>query len=405
MPEPIKQISFGKLAQGMQMPHLLDIQTRAFEALLQTDAAAHEREDIGLERVFKDLFPIADVHENFSLEFVRYSLGEPKYTVEECIERDMTYSAPLKATLQLVINEVVNDQKRPRNIIEKEVYLGELPLLTPLGTFVINGAERVIVSQLHRSPGVVFEEATHPNGQRLISARIIPFRGSWVEFTVDIHDVIYVHIDKKKKFPATALLRAFGYGENRDILRLFFGERELDLTKKRESRTDGREVLGAIIAEDIELPGEATPADAPKARTKKLRAERERAENILLVKEGDELTEEVFNRLRRQGIDKIKVFASYQQVDLRDEADAIERGERPVRRQLAVDVVDPDSGEVVAETGQTLTDAVIKKLRKHEILKVQVFVTSGRAESTLIKNTIAKDPTKSITEKDKESGV
>src|SRR5688572_12404664 len=394
MPELMKQISFGKLDEGMEMPHLLDIQTRAFEALLQLDAASHNREDVGLERVFKDLFPITDVHENFSLEFVRYSLGEPKYSVEECIERDMTYSAPLKATLQLVINEVVGEVKRPRNIIEKEVYLGELPLLTPLGTFVINGAERVIVSQLHRSPGVVFEEATHPNGQRLISARIIPFRGSWVEFTVDIHDVIYVHIDKKKKFPATALLRAFGYGENRDILRLFFGERELDLTKKRESRTDVREVLGAIIAEDIELPGEATPADAPKARTKKLRAERERAENIMLVKEGDELTEEVFNRLRRQSIDKIKVFASYQLVDLRDEVDAIERGERPVRRQLAVDVVDAE-GEVIAEAGQTLTDTVIKKIRKAEVLKVQVFVASGRAESTLIKNTLAKDPTHS----------
>src|SRR6185436_4213080 len=405
MPESIKQISFAKLDQGMEMPHLLDIQTRAFEALLQLDAASHDREDIGLERVFKDLFPITDVHENFSLEFVRYSLGEPKYTVEECIERDMTYSAPLKATLQLVINEVVNEQKRPRNIIEKEVYLGELRLLTPLGTFVINGAERVIVSQLHRSPGVVFEEATHTNGQRLISARIIPFRGSWVEFTVDIHDVIYVHIDKKKKFPATALLRAFGYGENRDILRLFFGERKLDLTKKRESRTDVREVIGAIIAEDIELPGEATPADAPKARTKKLRAERERAENVMLVKEGDELTEEVFNRIRRQGIDKIKVFASYQQIDLRDEVDAIERGERPVRRQLAVDVVDPDSGEVIAESGQNLTDAVIKKIRKAEVLRVQVFVSSGRAESTLIKNTIAKDPTKTLIEKDKASGT
>src|SRR3954466_9689034 len=393
MPESIKQISFAKLDQGMEMPHLLDIQTRAFEALLQLDAASHDREDIGLERVFKDLFPITDVHENFSLEFVRYSLGEPKYTVEECIERDMTYSAPLKATLQLVINEVVNEQKRPRNIIEKEVYLGELPLLTPLGTFVINGAERVIVSQLHRSPGVVFEESTHPNGQRLISSRIIPFRGSWVEFTVDIHDIVYVHIDKKKKFPATALLRAFGYGSNSDILRLFFAIRDLDLTKERESRTDQREVLGAIIAEDIELPGEATPADAPKARTKKLRAERERAENIMLVKEGDELTEEVLNRIRRQGVDKIKVFASYQQIDLRDEVDAIERGERPVRRQLAVDVVDPDSGEVIAESGQNLTDAVIKKIRKAEVLRVSVFVTSGRAESTLIKNTLAKDPT------------
>jgi DNA-directed RNA polymerase subunit beta len=395
MPDTLTSISFAKLEPKKDMPHLLDIQTRAFEALLQTDAAAAEREDIGLERVFKDLFPISDVHENFSLEFVRYSLGEPKYSVEECIERDMTYSAPLKATLQLVINEVVGEVKRPRNIIEKEVYLGELPLLTPLGTFVINGAERVIVSQLHRSPGVVFEEATHPNGQRLISARIIPFRGSWVEFTVDIHDVIYVHIDKKKKFPATALLRAFGYGENRDILRLFFGERQLDLMKKRESRVDVREVIGAIIAEDIELPGEATPADAPKARTKKLRAERERAENILLVKEGDELTEEVFNRLRRQNIESVKVFASYQQIDLRDEMDAIERGERPTRRQLALDVVDPDSGEVIAESGQNLTDAVIRKIRKAEVVRVHVFVTSGRAESTLIKNTLAKDPTHS----------
>src|SRR5207248_9511637 len=189
----------------------------------------HVRGDAGIERVCTDPFPITVVHEHFSLEFLRYSLGAPKYTVEEGLERGMTYSAPLKATLQLVINEEVNGVKRPRNITEKEVYLGELPLLTPLGTFVINGAERVIVSQLHRSPGVVFEESTHPNGQRLISARIIPFRGSWVEFTVDIHDVVYVHIDKKKKFPATALLRAFGYGSNSDILRLFFAVRELDL--------------------------------------------------------------------------------------------------------------------------------------------------------------------------------
>ena len=244
---------------------------------------SHNREDIGLERVFKDLFPITDVHENFSLEFKSYTLGDPKYSVAECIERDMTYSAPLKATLQLVIFEETEAGKRPKNIIEKEVYLGELPLLTPLGTFVINGAERVIVSQLHRSPGVVFEESTHPNGQRLISARIIPFRGSWVEFTVDIHDVIYVHIDKKKKFPATALLRAFGYGTNSSILRLFFGERELDLVKKRESRTDQREVLGAIIAENITLAGEAVDPDAPKLKTKKARTQLERDQSELLV--------------------------------------------------------------------------------------------------------------------------
>jgi DNA-directed RNA polymerase subunit beta len=394
MPELMKQISFAKLDQGMTMPHLLDIQTRAFESLLQLDAASQNREDIGLERVFKDLFPISDVHENFSLEFKSYALGEPKYSVAECIERDMTYSAPLKATLQLLVFETTEaGVKRPKNIIEKEVYLGELPLLTPLGTFVINGAERVIVSQLHRSPGVVFEESTHPNGQRLISARIIPFRGSWVEFTVDIHDVVFVHIDKKKKFPATALLRAFGYGTNSDILRLFFAVRELDLVRKRESRVDQKEVLGAIIAEDITLAGTKHDPEAPKLKTKKARLALEREESELVVKEGDELTEEVFNRLRRLNIDKVKVFASYTTIDLRDEMDAIERGERAVRRVLAIDAVDPESGEVIAECGDSLTDTLIRKLRKNEITKVQVFVTSGRAESTLIKNTLAKDPT------------
>src|SRR5438477_1638087 len=319
MPESISSISFAKLEPRMDMPHLLDIRTRAFEALLQTDAAANEREDIGLERVFKDLFPIADVHENFSLEFVKYSLGEPKYSVEECIERDMTYSAPLKATLQLVINETLADgEKRPRNIIEKEVYLGELPLLTPLGTFVINGAERVIVSQLHRSPGVVFEEATHPNGQRLISARIIPFRGSWVEFTVDIHDVIYVHIDKKKKFPATALLRAFGYGTNADILKLFYAVKEIDITGKLEGRAQKREVLGTLLAADVPDP------------------ENKKGEPLARV--GDELTLERFNAFRRAGITAVRVFAGYTSLDLREDAQPTTTQQTPSKYVLAFDV-------------------------------------------------------------------
>src|SRR5687767_10157065 len=340
MPELLKQISFAKLDQGMDMPHLLDIQVRAFEALLQTDAASHEREDIGLERVFRDLFPITDVHENFSLEFVRYNLGEPKYTVEECIERDMTYSAPLKATLQLVINETVqNDVKRPRNIIEKEVYLGELPLLTPLGTFVINGAERVIVSQLHRSPGVVFEESIHPNGQRLFSARIIPFRGSWVEFTVDIHDVIYVHIDKKKKFPATALLRAFGYGTNADILKLFYALKEIDITGKLEGRAQKREVLGTLLAADVPDP------------------ENKKGEPLSRV--GDELTLERFNAFRRAGITSVRVFAGYTSLDLREDAQPTTTQQAPSKYVLAFDVADSD-GEVVGEAGRELSDTLKK---------------------------------------------
>src|SRR5918996_843865 len=267
---------------------MLDVQVRAFRSLLQTDAAAQEREDVGLERVFNEVFPITDVNNKFSLEFVNYSLGEPKYSVEECIERDMTFAAPLKATLRLVVWEDVEDgERRPKDIIEKEVYLGDLPLLTELGTFIINGSERVIVSQLHRSPGVVFEETIHPNGQRLISARIIPFRGSWVEFTVDIHDVVFVHIDKKKKFPATALLRAFGYSRDEDILRLFYTTRDQDITGDVEAK-GRRDVIGTLIAEDIPDPegGE------------------------LIAETSQELTPEVLNRLRRAGVENVKLFTS-----------------------------------------------------------------------------------------------
>ena len=200
----------------MPMPNLLDVQLRSFGKLVHSDTVSEEPWDFSLDRVFQEIFPISDVNDKFSFEYVSSKLAEPRYSQEECIERDMTYAAPLKATLRFVVWEDLDDEERravyeARDIIETEVYLGDLPLLTDLGTFIVNGAERVVVSQLHRSPGVVFEESVHPNGTRLNSARIIPFRGSWVEFTVDINNVCYVHIDKKK-FPATALLRALGFG-------------------------------------------------------------------------------------------------------------------------------------------------------------------------------------------------
>jgi len=376
MTKTVPVVSFAKLETGMPMPHLLDIQTRAFQSLLAPDGKGAERADVGLERVFKDLFPIQDVNGNYSLEFVKYALGEPKYSVEECIERDMTYSVPLKATLQLVVMEEVGETtkiKRPKNIIEKEVYLGELPILTPLGTFVINGAERVIVSQLHRSPGVVFEESIHPNGQRLFSARIIPFRGSWVEFTIDIHDVIYVHIDKKKKFPATALLRAFGYGGNADILKLFYATKDIDITGKLEGRAQKREVLGTLLA-----------VDAPDPENKK---------GEPLGRVGDELTLDKFNTFRRAGITKVKVFAGYTGLDLRDEAQPTSTRERQGPHILASDVADPETGEVLAEAGRELSDTLRKKLRKAGVHLVDVLLPAGRSESPLIKNTLLKDPT------------
>ncbi len=378
MTNKVPVISFSKLETGMPMPHLLDIQTESFRGLLRSDEDA-ERADIALERVFREVFPITDVNGNYSLEFVSFSLGEPKYSVPECIERDMTYSASLKATLRLVVNEMLEgDVQRPKNILEKEVYLGELPMLTPLGTFVINGAERVVVSQLHRSPGVVFEENIHPNGQRLNSARIIPFRGSWVEFTVDIHDVIYVHIDKKKKFPATALLRALGYGSTSDILHLFYATRSLDLTKKIDDRVLKREILGSLCADTVPDPEDAD------ARP--------------MIREGDELTAERFNELRKAGVKSLRIFSRYSTVDLRDD-------ERPTtvrdpldRQVLAFDVPDPDTGEVLAEAGKELNPNARKRLVKAGVVKAEVLIPSARGESQVIKQTLAKDPTKSEAE-------
>jgi DNA-directed RNA polymerase subunit beta len=282
-----KHHSFGKLSVPKDMPDLLAVQKESFKELLQADVAAEKRVNDGLQAVFEEVFPITDVKENYSLEFVRYAIGEPKYSVEECIERDMTYAAPLKATLRLVMKEEVEGEKKIKAVTEKEVFLGEIPLLTDLGTFVINGAERVIVSQLHRSPGVVFEEMIHPNGQKLFGARIIPFRGSWVEFTVDIHDIIYVHIDKKKKFPVTALLRAFGYSTDEAILELFYSKKKVNLGEIKDQDLR-RELLGAPLAEDV--------------------ADEESGE--VIAERNSELSEDLYKKLRKKGIDRMVVYAS-----------------------------------------------------------------------------------------------
>ena len=279
-------VSFGKLHSGMPMPNLLDVQVRSFEKLIDTTASDSEMWHFGLDRVFQEIFPVDDVNGDLTLEYVSSQLGEPKYSVEECIERDMTYAAPLKATLRLVVwHKEGKKARKPGNIIEKEVYLGDLPLLTKLGTFVINGAERVVVSQLHRSPGVVFEEDVHPNGQKLNKARIIPFRGSWVEFTIDINDICYVHIDKKKKFPATALLRAFGYGTDAEIYRLFFEVGDAAVPSEEE---DERELVGTVVAEDI--------------------VDSETGE--VLLEQGTELGSDEIRLLQRGGFEKVSVYRS-----------------------------------------------------------------------------------------------
>jgi DNA-directed RNA polymerase subunit beta len=204
------RVQFAKIPEVMDIPNLLAIQLESYAEFLQREVAIDKRLDQGLESVFNSVFPIESPKGKYKLEYHGYIISEPKYSEEECKERDLTYAAPLKARLRLVINEEDEEsgEKRLKDIIQSEVFLGEIPILTRKGTFIINGAERVIVSQLHRSPGVFFGDEIHPNGKRLFNARIIPYRGSWVEFTVDINDVMFVNIDRRRKIPVSVLLNA-----------------------------------------------------------------------------------------------------------------------------------------------------------------------------------------------------
>lgn len=238
------RVSFGSIKSVMDVPDLLNIQTETFEEFIQLDKLPEERENKGLQKVFIDNFPIFDNKENYRLDFINYSVEKARFSVEECMERGLTFAAPLKAKLRLSAKDP--DTAEFVNSVEQEVYLGSVPFMTEKGTFVINGAERVVVSQLHRSPGVAFSETVHPNGTPIYSARIIPLRGSWVEFATDINFVLNVYIDRRKKFPATTLLRALGYTSNDEILNLFNLVEEVKVSK-----ADLSSYIGRAIASDV----------------------------------------------------------------------------------------------------------------------------------------------------------
>ena len=208
--------NFGKLTKIVEVPNLIDIQKRSYDKFLQRDTPADEREDIGLQAVFKSVFPIKDFGETSSLDFVSYALDRPKYDEDECRARGMTFAAPIKVIVRLIVMDVDDETgtQSIRDVKEQEVYFGEIPLMTEHGTFIINGTERVVVSQLHRSPGAFFDSdkgRTHSSGKLLYNARIIPYRGSWLDFEFDHKDLIYVRIDRRRKLYATVLLRALGY--------------------------------------------------------------------------------------------------------------------------------------------------------------------------------------------------
>ncbi|NBV13487.1 MAG: DNA-directed RNA polymerase subunit beta, partial [Sphingobacteriia bacterium] len=236
--------SFSKLKKPVDYPDLLEIQIKSFKEFMQLETPPDKREIEGLHKVFQENFPISDARENFVLEFLDYYIDPPKYDIEECKERGLTYAVPLKAKLYLYCTDPENDDFEP---VVQEVYLGNIPYMTPSGTFIINGAERVIVSQLHRSPGVFFGQNVHANGTRLYSARIIPFKGSWVEFATDVNNVMYAYIDRKKKFPVTTLLRAIGYSTDKDILEIFGLSEEVKATKVNLKKAVGRKLAARVL--------------------------------------------------------------------------------------------------------------------------------------------------------------
>ena len=238
------RIDFSKIDKVLEYPDFLDIQLQSFKDFLQIDTPAEKRQNEGLFKVFAENFPISDSRENFVLEFVDYTIDPPKYNVDECIDRGLTFSVPLKAKLRLLCNDEDNEDF---NTIEQEVFLGNIPYMTEKGSFVINGAERVIVSQLHRSPGVFFAMSKHTNGTKLYSARIIPFKGSWIEFATDVNSVMYAYIDRKKKFPVTTLLRAIGFGTDKHILDLFGLSEEIEANKNALKKAVGRKLAARVL--------------------------------------------------------------------------------------------------------------------------------------------------------------
>ncbi len=239
----LNRVNFGKIKLNDRQPDLLEIQIKSFQEFFQLETTPENRAEEGLYKCFKENFPISDARSIFTLEFLDYYIDPPRYTIEECMQRGLTYSLPLKAKLRLICNDI---EHVDFETVVQDVFLGNIPYMTSKGTFVINGAERVVVSQLHRSPGVFFGQSVHPNGSKIYSARVIPFKGAWMEFATDINNVMYAYIDRKKKFPVTTLLRAIGYDSDKTILDLFGLAEEVHATADTLSNAVGRK-LGARV--------------------------------------------------------------------------------------------------------------------------------------------------------------
>ena len=353
--------SFGRIRKIIDLPYLIEIQKNSYELFLQKDVAPMARQNIGLQEVFKSVFPIKDFNETASLEFVSYSLGEPKYDVEECHQRGMTFAAPLKVTVQLVLWDI--DQQTGarsiKNVKEQEVYFGEIPLMTINGTFMINGTERVIVSQLHRSPGVFFEHdkgKTHASGKLLYSARVIPYRGSWVDLEFDPRDILYVRIDRRRKFHATVLLRALGM-TTEDLLNYYY--------KSDTVVFDGRKP--AVVFNPSHLLNAKVSADV-----------RDPKSNDIIVKEGKKFTRPILRQMEAAKMKQVPVV-----------------WEDILGRVAAHDVVDPQTKEVLVEGNHEITQDKLDLIRDKGIHQIEVLFIDESSVGPYLRNTLLQDRIKS----------
>ena len=357
----VQRKSFSKINLTIEIPDLVEVQRRSYDDFLQAGTPPERREEKGLHSALKSVFPISDYNNSALLEFSSYSLGTPKYDVRECLEQGMTYAAPLKLRVRLVVfdNQDKTVKNRVLDVREQEVYVGELPLMTDRGTFIVNGTERVAVSQLHRSPGASFghdKGRTHASGKILYSGRIIPYRGSWLDFEFDARDILYVRIDRRRKMPATILLKAFGYSAD-DLLKMYYPVEEIRISKG--------ELLRKL---DPELhTGLRSPRDIS-----------EKGGGDLLVREGMKLTKALMARIKSAGVKEISV-----------------KSEDLVGRAVLTELVDPKSGEMVLEKNQRLTLPVIQKILASGIESFKVIYLDNPATSPVILDTLEAERTNS----------
>jgi DNA-directed RNA polymerase subunit beta len=352
--------SFGSIESVVGVPDLIKVQKKSYELFLQKDVPADQRKSIGLQAIFKSIFPISDVNKMAVLEFKEYKLEEPKNDIDECRKRGMTFQAPVRVKVELQIWDVDEEtgERTIRDMKEQEVYFGEIPIMTDNGTFIVNGTERVVVSQLHRSPGAFFEHdkgKTHTSGKILYSARIIPYRGSWIDFEFDHKDLLFVRIDRRRKLHATVFLKALGYS-TQELLDYFYAREYIVLDK---------------------TPGEFTKKlDYDLLKDKWATFDIKDEGGKVAMRKGARFTEKQVKKLQKSGITEVRL----EDTDLLGKA-------------FAHDIIDEDTGEVLYECNQDIGASVLENLRARGIFEFEVLFHDDRNVGAYLRNTLAVDKT------------